>query len=234
MDAPMRRAPFLAVLLFACSKKDNDAPAPAPPAALVAPAPTPKQAASLAAPVDVPPAPLAGKTILHVGDSMVGDHWGLTRALAARAEAEGAKLVRNTKVSETIASFDRDPTLRDLLRKHQPDIVVITLGTNDTTVPHPEVNAKHVASIAKRIAPRECWWMGPPTNGSKPDNGIADVIKENSAPCKFFDSRSLKLERGRDGIHPTDKGGAVWADEFWATFRAPSKATPQIATDLRP
>lgn len=234
MDGAMRRAPYLAVLLLGCSKKDHDAPAPPPPAALITPAPAPKEAASItAAALEVAPPPLTGKTVLHVGDSMVGDHWGLTRALAAKVEGEGGKVVRNTVVSETIASFDRDSTLRDLLRKHQPDVVVITLGTNDTTVPHPEVNARHVASIAKRIAPRECWWIGPPLVTGKADNGIADVIEKSSAPCKFFDSRRLELQRGRDGIHPTDKGGAAWADAFWTAFRAPVKPNA-VATDLRP
>jgi acyl-CoA thioesterase-1 len=233
MTRAMRRVPYLAVLvLLGCSKKDQDATAPPPPAVLVVPAP--KEAASSApAAIELPPPPLTGKTVLHVGDSMVGDHWGLTRALAAKVEAEGGKVVRNTVVSETIATFDRDATLRDLLRKHQPDVVVITLGTNDTTVPHPEVNAKHVASIARRIAPRECWWIGPPLVTGKADNGIAEVIEKNSAPCKFFDSRRLELQRGRDGIHPTDKGGAVWADAFWTAFRAPAKPTA-VATDLRP
>ena len=111
--------------------------------------------------------------------------------------------------------MDQDPTLKDLLHTHEPDIVIITLGTNDADVPHPEVYAKHVANIAKRVGPRECWWMGVPK-----DSPVNKVIKESSAPCKFFDSSTLKLDRAKDGIHPNDKGGGQWANEFWIAFRA--------------
>jgi acyl-CoA thioesterase-1 len=228
----MRRALYLAVFLFACSKKD--APPP-PPASLTTPTPAPKEASSLqiaAALLEPPPPPLPeptmprplkGKIVLHAGDSMVGGQWGLTRALEAKLDGEGAKLVRHTKVSETLASFDKDATLRDLLHTHDPDIVILTLGTNDSTVPYPDAYAKHVSNIAKRIAPRECWWMGPPMTPGKPDTGIVKVIKENSAPCKFFDSSNFAFDRAKDGLHPSDKGGAEWAERFWVVFRsAPS------------
>lgn len=220
----MRRAPYLAVVLLACSKQ-----APPPPE------PAPKQATTIAAAVVTPiatpapipttppePASLKGKKVLHVGDSMVGGNWGLTRALEAKLEPEGATIVRHTKVSETLKSMDQDPTLKDLLQKHDPDIVIITLGTNDTDVPHPEVYAKHVANIAKRVGARECWWMGPPK-----DAPVNKVIEENSAPCKFFDSSTLKLDRTKDGIHPNDKGGGQWASAFWTAFRAPSTSGPK-------
>ena len=162
------------------------------------------------------PASLEGKVILHAGDSMVGGDWGLTRSLGAKAQAEGATFKHFTKVSETISSFDDAGTLRDLLAAHHPDIVIVTLGTNNTDVPHPEVYAKHIQAIAKRIAPRECWWMGPPI----PDTGVGKVIEENCAPCTYFDGSKLTLDRAKDGIHPNDKGAAKWADEFWTAFRA--------------
>ncbi|MBX3186965.1 MAG: SGNH/GDSL hydrolase family protein [Labilithrix sp.] len=164
------------------------------------------------------PPPLAGKTVLHVGDSMVGGQWGLTRALEQKFAAEGAKLVRDSKVSESIISYDKSSKLKELLAKHHPDIVIVTLGTNDVFVPYPASMAANVQSIVKRIGNRECWWMGPPT--WKPDTGIVQVLRDNVAPCKFFDSSSLKLQRAGDGIHPTDRGGADWANSFWAVFRA--------------
>ena len=176
-----------------------------------------------------PPAapPLTGKTILHVGDSMVGGNWGLTRALDQRFSAEGAKFIRDYKVSESIVSYDHSPKLKGLIEKHRPDIVIITLGTNDVFVPYPASMVGNVQNIVKRVGSRECYWMGPPT--WKPDTGIVQVLKDNVAPCKFFDSSNLKLQRGGDGIHPTDRGGADWATSFWTYFRgtgaAPSPAS---------
>lgn len=171
---------------------------------------------------EAPPArSLVHKKVLHVGDSMVGGSFGLTRALESKLDAAGAKIVRHTKVSETITSFEKAPTLKDLIRTHDPDIVIITLGANDALVPHPEVFAKSVANITHRVGDRECWWMGPPMWTK--DTGIVKVIRENvGTTCRFFDASQLELERASDGIHPNDRGAAKWADAFWEVFRDPA------------
>jgi hypothetical protein len=217
--------PLASAALPACSRRH----APEPPA------PTPKEATSattLSAAVDAAPSlprpavpepeprarPLAGKKVLHVGDSMVGGSWGLTRALEAKLGAEGAKLVHHTKVSESLTSFDKSPTLRDLLRTHEPDIVIINLGANDALVPHPEAFVKSVQNIVRRVGDRECWWIGPPM--WQKDTGIVDVIRDNVGTCRFFDSSKLELERTSDGIHPNERGAAKWADAFFRVFVA--------------
>jgi hypothetical protein len=228
----------LATLGAACSRPSTSSPAP----------PAPREAQSKAArqpeapPAEATPDPeparlllatsvageeaadasagagsLAGKTVLHVGDSMVGGNWGLTKALEIKVTQEGAKFVRDYKVSESIVSFDKSTKLKELLAKHNPDVVILTLGTNDAFVPYPEALAPSVKSIAKRMAGRECWWLGPPM--WKPDTGIVAVIRDNAGPCKFFDGSNLNLERVSDGIHPTNRGGAEWADRFWTVFR---------------
>jgi hypothetical protein len=170
-----------------------------------------------------PPTPLAGKTVLHVGDSMVGGSLGLTRALDQRFTAEGARFIHDYKVSESIVSFEHSPKLKSLMEKNHPDIVIITLGTNDVFVPYPASMSGSIRNIVKRVATTECYWMGPPT--WKPDTGIVQVLKDNVAPCKFFDSSNLKLQRAGDGIHPTDRGGAEWATSFWTYFRTVPSAS---------
>lgn len=206
-------------------------PAPAPPMLLAAqldtaPGATLRLATALEDATDAGAAPpalaapsLSGKTVLHVGDSMVGGNLGLTRALEQRFSAEGAKFIKDYKVSESIVSYDHSPKLKTLIEKNRPDIVIITLGTNDVFVPYPASMAGNIRNIVKRVGSAECYWMGPPT--WKPDTGIVQVLKDNVAPCKFFDSSNLKLQRGGDGIHPTDRGGAEWATSFWAYFRTP-------------
>jgi hypothetical protein len=178
-------------------------------------------------PPSTAPRSLTGKKVLHVGDSMVGGSFGLTRALEAKLSAEGATIVRHTKVSESLSSFDKSPTLKDLIRTHHPDVVVITLGANDANVPHPEVYARNIENIVRRVGDRECWWIGPPNVKSSggpgptgPDMGIVPVLREHAGSCRFFDSSKLDLERTSDGIHPNDRGAAKWADAFWEAFRA--------------
>ena len=175
---------------------------------------------------------LTGKIVLHVGDSMVGGNWGLTKALEQRFVGEGAKFIHDYKVSESIVSYDHSPKLKDLLAKHKPDIVIITLGTNDVFVPYPASMAGNIQNIVKRVGARECYWMGPPT--WKPDTGIVQVLKDNVAPCKFYDSSNLKLQRGGDGIHPTDRGGADWAASFWTFFRQPLSVSADAGATATP
>ena len=205
------------------SARDVAPPAVAPPASLAKPTVTTTSAQlQLATAVEdalaIPEPPLTGKTVLHVGDSMVGGNWGLTKALEQRFSSEGAKFIRDYKVSESIVSYDKSSKLKDLLTKHHPDVVILTLGTNDVFVPYPASMAGNVRNIVGRLGVRECYWMGPPT--WKPDTGIVQVLRDNVAPCKFYDSSNLKLQRAGDGIHPTDRGGADWATSFWTFFRA--------------
>jgi acyl-CoA thioesterase-1 len=157
---------------------------------------------------------------------MVGGNQGLTRALEQRFSSEGARFIRDYKVSESIVSYDHSPKLKELVAKHHPDIVLITLGTNDVFVPYPASMAGNVQNIVKRVGARECYWLGPPT--WKPDTGIVQVLRENVAPCKFYDASSLKLQRAGDGIHPTDRGGADWATSFWAFFRPASSGAVEV------
>lgn len=225
----MRAARALACLGLVAACSSRTPPAPAPPVAKEdrAPKPTLVLAAAIASPdagVEEAPEPpsLAGKTVLHVGDSMVGGQWGLTRALEAKFTRDGAKFVREYKVSESIASFDKAEKLKASIARHDPDIVIITLGTNDALVPYPQALASHVKNIVKNVGTRECYWMGPPL--WKPDTGILAVLRDNAKPCKFYDSSTFKLQRGSDGVHPTEKGASDWADHFWKYFRSPSSA----------
>lgn len=229
------------VSLAACSRNESPAP-PVPKEATIVGSvtePTAEDASADAAdttpedrgaPTDARgPRSLAGKKVLHVGDSMVGGRFGLTRAFESKLSAAGATIVRHTTVSETLASFDKTPTLKDLIRTHDPDIVVITLGANDANVPHPEAYAHNVENVVKRVGDRECWWIGPPSvktpsgapGPSGPGMGVVAVIRDHAGTCRFFDSSKLELERASDGTHPNDRGATTWADAFWEVFRAP-------------
>lgn len=219
------------VVAAGCSRAHapSPSPSPTPPAPAVAEANDAGATLRLATAVEdtsdagtVAPPSLTGKKVLQVGDSMVGGDWGLSAALKPKFVKEGATFIRDLKVSETIKSYDKSSRLTDLLAEHDPDIVIITLGTNDALLPNPSAMAPHVQSIAKKVGNRECWWMGPPL--WKPDTGILKTIRDNSAPCHFYDASKLNVQRGDDGVHPTDRGAQTWANAFWRAFRAPRPA----------
>jgi lysophospholipase L1-like esterase len=102
--------------------------------------------------------------------------------------------------------------------------VLVTLGANDVFNDHPEYMAKHIESIVKKIGKRDCVWIGPPL--WKGDKGLVEVVRQHVAPCRFYDSQHLVLQRAGDGIHPTEKGGEVWADAFWPFFKNEVDAGP--------
>jgi acyl-CoA thioesterase-1 len=178
-----------------------------------------------AAAIDPPPpvitlanAPRRYKVVLHTGDSTVGGGHGFAKALRGRFEAEGARYISDTVNSATLLSGDVVTHIGSAVSRHQPDLVLINLGTNEVFVPAPEALEPRIRSIVKRIEGRDCVWIGPPTwNG---DRGIVQVLRANAPPCRFFDSSNLELDRVRDGIHPTDRGGEQWAEKFWGFFRA--------------
>ena len=166
---------------------------------------------------DAGPAHRAYKVVLHTGDSTVGGGHGLARALKGRFEAEGATYVSDTVNSATLLNLEAAEHLADSVAKHQPDLVLINLGTNEVFVPAPLALLGRIRAVVKSVGARDCIWIGPPT--WKGDKGIVDVLKENVAPCRFFDSSNMDIERISDGIHPTDKGGEQWGSRFWGFFR---------------
>jgi lysophospholipase L1-like esterase len=166
------------------------------------------------------PAPKTYKTVVHMGDSMVGG--GLCKALAPKFKAEGTKFVRDVVESASITAFDESDRVPTLMKRYNPDLVLVTLGANDVFNDHPEYEIKHIESIVKKVGHRDCVWIGPPL--WKGDKGLIAVLREHVAPCRFYDSGGLVLQRAGDGIHPTEKGGQVWADAFWPFFKGENDA----------
>ena len=194
--------------------------------------PAPLPAATIErAVVDLPPPPAPTSTllaqaaapkrygvVLHTGDSTVGGGHGLARALKSRFEADGARYVSDTVNSASLLRYDIVTHLAQSIERHHPDLVLINLGTNEVFVPAPQALAPRIRAVVRKVGHRDCIWIGPPT--WKGDRGLVQVIRENAAPCKFFDSSNMRMDRLRDGIHPTDHGGEQWAERIWPFFRA--------------
>jgi lysophospholipase L1-like esterase len=199
-------------------------------ATLAAPAPTPSASASssvapLASASALPVLPstqaasgklsiTAGTKVLVFGDSMVDA--GFAQKLRKLVEARGGTLVHDGWTSATTSTWSKGDRLDNLLFVHKPDIVIIALGANEVFLPSPEAVAPRVRAIVAKLAPRTCVWVSPPL--WKGETGIVGVERANSAPCGFYDSGSVKVERAKDGIHPTPKGGADWADAVWGAI----------------
>lgn len=198
---------------------DAAADAGPPPVALDASTPDAAGDAALDAAVDGVQVLHTYRRVLHIGDSMVGFKFGLTRALGARFEADGAKFFSIPITSAGIQSFEKGTDLDEAIKKTHPDLVLITLGANNATSPSPEYLVPAIKRVVKKVGVgtsprRKCIWIGPPL--WKPDKvGFIDVLEKSTEPCRFFDSSHLELDRMSDGIHPTNKGGEVWAEAVY-------------------
>ena len=80
-------------------------------------------------------------------------------------------------------------------------------------------------------------WILPPL--WKPDSGLMQIIKDNSAPCKVLDTTVLvkDLPRGPDKIHPNAEGREAWAEavfQWLKKSRAPAGPKPWSLLDQPP
>lgn len=188
---------------------------PAPAASAPTPAPTPAEEPEPEAPVVEKPSSLIpitkGTRVLLFGDSMVTSGLGVT--LKEHVVARGGTLVSISKPSSTTASWRKGHDLDDLIAKVKPDVVIVVLASNELFIPNPQARIGDVKTIVSRIGTRPCVWIGPPP--WRPDKGMLGVVRDNAAPCRWFESAELTLERQSDGIHPTLRGGRVWGEAVW-------------------
>jgi lysophospholipase L1-like esterase len=192
---------------------EHDASLPSPPAFA-------REEADAGGPIvdAAPTQPKRYARVLHTGDSMVGG--GLCKALQPRFEAEGGKFYRDVWESGRVFQFAASDRIPKLLKKIDPDLVILTLGANDVWMNEPDQIAKGAEKLARIVTDggRECWWLGPPI--WKPYfKGIVGLLRDHVAPCQFFDATEVEMQRRPDGIHPTDRGGEAWADAFWKALR---------------
>lgn len=159
--------------------------------------------------------PFAGhKKVLHVGDSTVGYSSGLQLEFKKMFPEAGVAYVSHTMTSAGLHTVAEEHIVEKLVKRHAPDLVIVQLGTNNLTVPHPEVYIPDIKSILAQIGHRPCYWIGP-ISLKVPERGMRGVLRDNVAPCIFYDSYDLTLERQPDGLHPSQKAAIMWSALFF-------------------
>ena len=147
------------------------------------------------------------QTVLFIGDSMVE---GLSRRMGDYASENGHRLYTVIWYSSSTESWGTTHTLEHYIARYRPTYVLICLGSNELFVNDLASRAQYVRNIVKKLDGIPFVWISPSDwNG---DTGINDVIQENVGAGHFFDSRNLKLKRGRDHYHPTWAAAAYWMD----------------------
>ncbi len=158
---------------------------------------------------------LKNTVVVHIGDSFTHAHF--QQNLRPRFRALGVKYHVSAKTPSYTTSWSVDPELTRLLNL-RPKLVIVSLGANEMDHKTPPAHAFAIKTIAKKIAAvsAACVWVSPPS-WKKERSEFLDVIRDNCAPCIYFDSdaRVSGIERTSDGIHPSERGGAKWATAFW-------------------
>jgi len=172
-----------------------------------------------------------GMRVLLIGDSLAVGMAPHFVALAKEAGVEFKSMaIVGTRIDQWAASAD----LKNLLASFQPELVLVSLGTNDSFMQGADVVAKQQAQLEKLLGVLTEWprqrdyglgpdfivWIGPPTLPKPPNPGISKMIQDSSgsalAPSYYyFHSERLDLPRQPDGIHPVVRGYAGWAGAIW-------------------
>jgi len=207
---------------------------PAPPLSASSPAPPPPPTASATpAPAPAPdPLPIPeGTVVLHIGDSMAG---ALGVALNDELKQHKVKGMLRFKTASYIPGWAGGLELPLHLSQLKPDLVLITLGTNEVKMPEPAQRAPLVKKIVKLIGDRPCVWIAPPVWTA--EKGLYQVIRENVAPCRYMDTEVVYPDMPRlgDKIHPTIGARKEWAKRVVAWLAKERRPAPQKPWALAP
>lgn len=173
----------------------------------------PAPSASATAEVEAPPIP-KGVKVLLIGDSFAE---ALGAGLKSKESSTGIKFVlRGEKATYIPEWAGPNRGVAGMMIMDKPNLVVIALGGNELSMVNPEVRGPKVKQLVGLLKDTPCVWVTPPLWADKKDNGLLQIIRQNSAPCRFFDSDVLSpnLPRGGDKIHPTGEGQKKWAGYF--------------------
>jgi hypothetical protein len=156
--------------------------------------------------------------ILHIGDSMAPF---VANYLKGFVKASGRKYWVDSEHSTTTLSWAQERRLQAAMYRYDPQVILISLGSNEVHDRTPERRAPAIRQIIKDTRGRACLWISPPVK--KPDYPFLQVLRSNLGHCHYLDSSRVKMTRMEDGYHPTWTGGYRWASEVWRVLGGTEK-----------
>jgi lysophospholipase L1-like esterase len=172
-----------------------------------------------------------GMRVLLIGDSLAV---GMAPFFATMAKEAGVDFKAMATVGTRIDQWAANADLKNLLEAFQPELVLVSLGTNDSFMQGADAVSKQQAQLEKLLALLTQWprsrdyglgpdnvvWIGPPTLPNPPNPGMAKMIQDAAGSALsprfyYFHSEKLSMPRGPDNLHPTARGYAGWAGAVW-------------------
>jgi len=167
--------------------------------------------------------------VLFIGDSL---SVGAAMIFSTKLRERGVKefLTRGV-IGSTIPQWAKGkhaPTLDEALATFKPNLVLISLGTNDESGRRPRYSGptydvakateSSVAALKAKIkaAGASSVWLGPPA--VSPDLWVMDPnfrkLLADTWKSLYFSSEKLPFKKVPDKIHLTAADNALWADSF--------------------
>lgn len=161
------------------------------------------------APVEPPRPPVdsSEQSILLAGDSMAEC---LLYGIRSYAKSSGHKVHCTSWYGSSTVKWAKSDTLETAIRRHKPTLVIFCLGANELTIPNIWNREKYLQAIVKKLEGTKYLWVSPP-NWTE-DTGLTEMIEKNVPTDQLFISKDLKLDRRRDGAHPTVEASKIWMD----------------------
>jgi lysophospholipase L1-like esterase len=129
----------------------------------------------------------------------------------------------------------RFSALPGLIQKYAPGLVVINLGGNDAIIKDPSDRPASIERLVEHVGATPCVWVAP--SMWQPDNGVLAMIREHSAPCRYFDTDAVVpgLSRDtRDPIHPSLGARRRWAEALIGWLARERDPHGRLPFSLRP
>lgn len=167
------------------------------------------------------PTDTTAQRILLIGDSM---NEGITRRFSAWCENSGHELHTVIWYGSSTKSWASSNRIKLYIKKIHPTYIIISLGSNELFVKDAVERAKYIRSITEAVGTSPYVWIGPPN--WKEDTGINAAIAREVGSGRFYESRNLTLERGKDHRHPTMASAAAWTDSVASWLSSGKTAHP--------
>ena len=159
--------------------------------------------------------------ILFFGDSMIE---GLLRRMNCYVFANGHSITNVVWYGSTTETWAKTDTLRCFMSKVKPTFAMISIGANEQSVKDAAGRETSIRQIMQILGDIPFVWIGVPA--WKEDSGINDLTQRVVGKDRYFDSRGLTLQRGRDHIHPTFYAASKWMDSVAIWMASPATAHP--------
>ncbi len=154
------------------------------------------------------------KKVMIIGDSMTG--W-LAERLNAYGQKNGFEVATIVWDGSTISKWGNSSQLASLIKKQNPDAVMVCLGLNELFEKNPESRLKGAYNeIMKAIGDRDVLWIGPPSwPGHSEGKVMIDWLSKQLGDGNYFNSYNLSLPRqSKTNPHPSRTGIIKWMDEI--------------------